>query len=214
MPDAAQVARFSESWLPYAQNVGAATGVSPSIILAQWGMESAYGTNAGSRFNNVAGMTRNGVPGDWQQFGTQGEFADAFSALLRRNYPQAVGSGDDLGAYASGLSHGITGSYFGGQSADSYAAAVAGAQSAQGAGGGGIGSRLMDGLRWLTQTVPAGQTTPLVTAPSDAAKADAVSAGFLPFVANVGMITIGGLVVVAVLALGAAGAGRAVKGAV
>lgn len=132
MATAAQVQAFASSWAPYAVSVGQRIGVDPNILLAQWGMESGYGTNSGSRQNNVAGITRDGVPGHWASYGSQQDFADAFTSLVQRMYPNAVNTGSDVNAYTQGLASGRSGSYFGTQSAASYAAAVQGGESAIG----------------------------------------------------------------------------------
>lgn len=131
MASAEQQAAFTSSWAPYANQVGAQTGVAPRLILAQWAAESGYGTQTSAGANNPGNLSTNGVEGNWQGFSSQQSFADAYSGLLQRNYPGALNTGDNASAFAAGLGTGNTGSYYGAQSPSSYASLLQGVEGNQ-----------------------------------------------------------------------------------
>ena len=128
MATVAQIGAFENSWLDYAVKVGNDLGISPGVILAQWGLESGYGTNSLSASNNVGSITTGA--GAFASYSSPAEFATAFETLIKSRYPQAIGTGSDVASYANALGNGTIGSYFGSQSADSYAAGIQGAETA------------------------------------------------------------------------------------
>lgn len=216
MASDAQVAAFASAWAPYAAQVGQSRGIDPNVLLAQWGMESDYGTNRGSQQNNVAGVTANGVPGQWASYSSPQAFSDAFSDLLARNYSGTTGTGSNTMDYVQALGSGRIGSYYGSQSADSYAAALQGAANRiagvapDAVASADSGSWFGNAMRWLTAAPPAGQTTPLVTLPSDKAGADKVAATLPALTANIAVVALGAALVVVIVAAGALGRGPAV----
>lgn len=106
--NAAQAAFYSD-WSPYAAQAGQALGVDPSVVLAQWALESGYGAHQPGSYN-VGGI---GGPGNWQSYSSPQDFANAYVSLIQTGYPCALNTGSDAMRFAQGLGSGAGGSYFG-----------------------------------------------------------------------------------------------------
>ena len=122
-----QITAFYDSMSGLAQQAGAALGVDPAVILAQWANESAYGTsNLATKNNNFAGITQKGVEGQWASYSSPTQFEQAYVSLIQRNFPAAENTGANTQAFVTGLTKGPGGaSYIGTESADSYASKLA-----------------------------------------------------------------------------------------
>jgi hypothetical protein len=116
------VKMFTEEYSPIAVQVSKQTGIAPSVLLAQWGMESDYGRKPVGHFNfgNIKDMSGTGKEAvdnktkskdKYLNFESPEAFGDYYSHMMRRLYPKALNSGADISKYAEGLRNGVKGSY-------------------------------------------------------------------------------------------------------
>ena len=116
------VKMFAEEYAPIAVQVSQKTGIAPSVLLAQWGMETDYGRKTVGHFNfgNIKDMSGAGTPATDNQTGSRDKyvnfespeaFGDYYSHMMRRLYPNALNAGTDISKYAEGLRTGVKGSY-------------------------------------------------------------------------------------------------------
>jgi len=117
------VKMFTEEYSPIAVQVSKQTGIAPSVLLAQWGMESEYGRKPVGQFNfgNVKDLSGTGNVGvdnktkskdKYLNFESPEAFGDYYANLMRRLYPNALNTGSDVSKYTEGLRSGVKGSYF------------------------------------------------------------------------------------------------------
>ena len=117
------VKMFTEEYGPVAVQVSQKTGIAPSVLLAQWGMESDYGRRPVGDFNlgNIKDMSGGGREGKDNKTGSKDKyinfespeaFGDYYSHFIRRLYPNALNAGSDVSKYSQGLNTGVKGSYF------------------------------------------------------------------------------------------------------
>jgi len=117
------VKMFAEEYGPIAEQVSKQTGIAPSVLLAQWGMESEYGRKPVGQFNfgNVKDLSGTGNVGvdnktkskdKYLNFESPEAFGDYYANLMRRLYPNALNTGSDVSKYTEGLRSGVKGSYF------------------------------------------------------------------------------------------------------
>jgi len=117
------VKMFAEEYGPVAVQVSQKTGIAPSVLLAQWGMESNYGRSPVGHFNlgNIKDMSGGGREGKDNKTGSKDKyinfespeaFGDYYSHFIRRLYPNALNAGTDISKYSQGLNTGVKGSYF------------------------------------------------------------------------------------------------------
>jgi D-alanyl-D-alanine carboxypeptidase/Mannosyl-glycoprotein endo-beta-N-acetylglucosaminidase len=100
-----QQQQFATAMLPYAQRVSQATGVSPQVIMAQWGNESGWGTSPAAKQNNFAGIKN--PQGGYATFNNPNDFADSYIQTLQKpQYAGAVNTGADANAFVKGLKSG------------------------------------------------------------------------------------------------------------
>ena len=116
------VKMFTEEYGPIAVQVSRQTGIAPSVLLAQWGMESDYGRKPVGHFNlgNIKDMSGGGTQATdnktkskdkYVNFESPEAFGDYYAHMMRRLYPNTLNTGTDIGKYAEGLRTGIKGSY-------------------------------------------------------------------------------------------------------
>ena len=116
------VKMFTEEYTPIAQQVSKQIGVSPSILLAQWGMETDYGRKVPGHFNfgNIKDMSGAGTSAvdnktkskdNYVNFESPEAFGDYYAHMMRRLYPKALNTGDDITKYSEGLRTGVNGAY-------------------------------------------------------------------------------------------------------
>jgi len=116
------VKMFVDEYTPIAVQVSKQTGISPSVLLAQWGMESNYGRsvpgahNLGNIKDNsgrgaAATDSKTGSRDKYLNFESPEAFGDYYAHLMRRLYPNALNAGADVSKYAEGLRTGKAGSY-------------------------------------------------------------------------------------------------------
>jgi len=116
------VKMFIEEYSPIAVQVSKQTGIAPSVLLAQWGMESNYGRSPVGHFNfgNIKDMSGSGTEATdnktkskdkYVNFESPEAFGDYYAHMMRRLYPQTLNSGTNVTKYAEGLRNGVKGSY-------------------------------------------------------------------------------------------------------
>jgi hypothetical protein len=116
------VKMFTEEYAPIALQVSQQTGIAPSILLAQWGMESDYGRKPVGHFNfaNIKDMSGAGNEATdnktkskdkYVNFESPEAFGDYYAHMMRRLYPKALNSGNNIEQYAEGLRSGEKGAY-------------------------------------------------------------------------------------------------------
>lgn len=116
------VKMFTDEYGPIAVQVSRQTGIAPSVLLAQWGMESDYGRKPVGHFNfgNIKDMSGTGTQATdnktkskdkYLNFESPEAFGDYYAHMMRRLYPNALNSGADISKYAEGLRTGVKGSY-------------------------------------------------------------------------------------------------------
>ena len=116
------VKMFTEEYAPIAVQVSKQTGIAPSVLLAQWGMESNYGRKPTGHFNfgNIKDLSGTGKEATdnktksvdkYLNFESPEAFGDYYANMMRRLYPKALNSGADIEKYAEGLRAGVKGSY-------------------------------------------------------------------------------------------------------
>jgi len=113
---------FVDQYGPVAVDVGKQLGVDPSILLAQWGLESRFGESTVGQFNvgNIKDFSNKGPKGfdkieksnsAYREYDSPEEFGKDYAELIKRNFPKAIGAGADVDTFASGLQNGRFGSY-------------------------------------------------------------------------------------------------------
>jgi len=116
------VKMFIEEYTPIAIQVSKKTGIAPSVLLAQWGMETGYGRSVPGHFNlgnikdNYGGGTeaidnKTGSKDKYINFESPEAFGDYYANMMRRIYPEVINVGSDITKYAQGLKNGVYGSY-------------------------------------------------------------------------------------------------------
>jgi hypothetical protein len=113
---------FAMQYKDLAEKVGAELGVDPGIIIAQWGMETGWGKKTVGQYNfgNIKDVTGKGPKAydkkeksrdSYKSYESPDEFAADYSALIKRNFPNAIGAGADIKAFSAGLQSGRKGAY-------------------------------------------------------------------------------------------------------
>lgn len=129
------VKMFVEEYSPIAVQVSKQTGIAPSVLMAQWGMETDYGRKVQGHFNfgNIKDVSGGGKEAKDNQTGSVDKyvnfespeaFGDYYAHMMRRLYPKALNTGDDISKYAQGLKEGVQGPY---AEAENYEDAIRGA---------------------------------------------------------------------------------------
>jgi hypothetical protein len=117
------IEQFIATYGPVAVQVANEINVDPNVLLSQWGMESRWGQSVPASFN-VGGIkdfsgtgekgkdNKTGSVDKYVKFEDPEVFGMYYADMIKRNFPKAVGTGDDVGAFSRGLSEGKRGSYF------------------------------------------------------------------------------------------------------
>lgn len=118
------VNNFVATYGPVAQQVSQEIGVDPNVLLGQWGLESRWGQSIPAS-HNIAGIknfsgagkeakdNKTGSKDKYVQFEDPEVFGMYYADMIKKNFPKAVNTGPDIGAFTRGLSSGVKGSYFG-----------------------------------------------------------------------------------------------------
>jgi hypothetical protein len=120
------IEEFISTYGPVAQQVSKQINVDPNLLLSQWGLESRWGqSEMAKKYFNLGGIkdfsgkgheakdNKTGSIDKYEKFEDPEIFGMFYADLIKRNFPLAVNTGDDLGAFTRGLASGKKGSYFG-----------------------------------------------------------------------------------------------------
>lgn len=106
---------FRDQYQGAATVAGNALGVSPDVLLSQWGLETGWGKSVIPGTNNLGNIkdfsgggvpatdNMNGSKDKYRAYNTAEEFAADYVGLIKRKYPAAVGAGNDPTKFASAL---------------------------------------------------------------------------------------------------------------
>lgn len=111
------VTEFVTTYMPVAQRAAAQLGVDPSLLLAQWGLETGWGKSILPGTHNLGNITDPSGRGvtaldagnrrNFKIYKDYEDFADSYARLIQgKRYASAVGTGSDIHAYASALKAG------------------------------------------------------------------------------------------------------------
>jgi hypothetical protein len=112
MPD---IQGFIQQYAPIAASVGQRIGVSPDVLLGQWGLETGWGKSVIPGTNNLGNIKGPGVSATDNQTGSNDQyrayaspqaFGNDFANLIGSNYKAALGTGSDAAAYGKALKAG------------------------------------------------------------------------------------------------------------
>jgi len=119
------VEQFIATYGPIAQQVSKEINVDPNVLLGQWGLESRWGqTEMAKKYHNLGGIkdfsgagfeakdNKTGSKDKYVQFEDPEVFGMYYVDQIKRNFPNAVNTGPDAGAFTRGLASGKKGSYF------------------------------------------------------------------------------------------------------
>ena len=120
------IEKFIETYGPVAVQVSKEINVDPNVLLSQWGLESRWGqTEMASKYHNLGGIkdfsgtgleakdNKTGSMDKYVKFEDPEIFGMYYVDQIKRNFPQAINTGPDVGAFTRGLASGKRGSYFG-----------------------------------------------------------------------------------------------------
>jgi len=119
------IEQFITTYGPVAQQVSKEINVDPNVLLSQWGLESRWGQSEMAKtHNNVGGIkdfsghgheakdNKTGSTDKYVKFEDPEVFGMYYADQIKRNFPLAVNTGPDIGAFTRGLASGKKGSYF------------------------------------------------------------------------------------------------------
>jgi len=136
------IEQFVETYGPVAVQVSKEINVDPNLLLGQWGSESRWGqTDMAKKHHNLGGIkdfsgsgfeakdNKTGSIDKYVKFEDPEVFGMYYADQIKRNFPGAVNTGPDVGAFTRGLATGKNGSYFQ-VSPEEYQISLTSAQSA------------------------------------------------------------------------------------
>lgn len=106
---------FEQKYGSAAERAAKKLGVSKSLILAQWGVETGWGKSivpGTNNLGNIKDFSGGGVSATdnatgsfdrYRQFSSTDDFADSYADLIARKYPGAVNAGSNGAAFTKGL---------------------------------------------------------------------------------------------------------------
>jgi hypothetical protein len=120
------IEQFVATYGPVAVQVSKEINVDPNVLLSQWGLESRWGqTEMAKKYNNLGGIkdfsgkgleakdNKTGSIDKYVKFEDPEVFGMYYADQIKRNFPLAINTGPDVGAFTRGLASGKNGSYFG-----------------------------------------------------------------------------------------------------
>jgi flagellar protein FlgJ len=135
------IEQFIATYGPVAQQVSKEINVDPNVLLSQWGSESRWGqTDMAKKHHNLGGIkdfsgsgfeakdNKTGSIDKYVKFEDPEVFGMYYTDQIKRNFPGAINTGPDIGAFTRGLATGKNGSYFG-VTAKEYENSLTAAQS-------------------------------------------------------------------------------------
>jgi len=136
------IEQFVETYGPVAQQVSKQINVDPNVLLGQWGLESRWGqSEMAKKHYNVGGIkdfsghgheakdNKTGSVDKYVKFEDPEVFGMYYADQIKRNFPNALNTGPDAGAFTRGLANGKYGSYYGVPQSE-YLKSLTGAQAA------------------------------------------------------------------------------------
>jgi hypothetical protein len=119
------IEQFIATYGPVAQQVSKEINVDPNVLLSQWGLESRWGqTEMAKKYHNLGGIkdfsgagfeakdNKTGSKDKYVKFEDPEVFGMYYVDQIKRNFPNALNTGPDAGAFTRGLASGKRGSYF------------------------------------------------------------------------------------------------------
>jgi hypothetical protein len=106
---------FAETYAPFIQKVSDRIGVSPEVLTAQFGLETAWGKHiipGTNNLGNIKDFSGRGVPAtdsmtgsrdQYRAYSSPEQFANDYARLIETHYPNALNAGDDAAKFASAL---------------------------------------------------------------------------------------------------------------
>jgi hypothetical protein len=120
------VEQFITTYGPVAQQVSKEVNVDPNVLLSQWGLESRWcQSEMAKKHHNLGGIkdfsgtgfeakdNKTGSIDKYVMFEDPEVFGMYYADQIKRNFPLALNTGPDVGAFTRGLASGKRGSYFG-----------------------------------------------------------------------------------------------------
>ena len=101
---------FVDQYGALASSIGERIGVSPNILLGQWGLETGWGKSVIPGTNNLGNIksfdgsgvaatdNMTGSNDNYRQYGDSAGFGNGFASLLERRYKNAIGAGNGAGS--------------------------------------------------------------------------------------------------------------------
>ncbi|WP_186184476.1 glycoside hydrolase family 73 protein [Burkholderia gladioli] len=111
----ADILGFVQQYAPVAAAVGQRIGVSPDVLLGQWGLETGWGKSVVPGTNNLGNIKGPGVAAtdnqtgstdQYRAYATPAAFGSDFANLITGRYQDALGTGSDATAYGKALQSG------------------------------------------------------------------------------------------------------------
>lgn len=119
------IEQFITTYGPVAQQVSKEINVDPNVLLSQWGLESRWGQSEMAKtHNNVGGIkdfsgrgfeakdNKTGSVDKYVKFEDPEVFGMYYVDQIKRNFPLAINTGTDIGAFSRALASGKKGSYY------------------------------------------------------------------------------------------------------
>ena len=119
------IEQFIATYGPVAVQVSKEINVDPNVLLSQWGLESRWGqTEMAKKYHNLGGIkdfsgngleakdNKTGSVDKYVKFEDPEVFGMYYVDQIKRNFPNALNTGPDAGAFTRGLASGKRGSYF------------------------------------------------------------------------------------------------------
>ena len=114
---------FATKYRNAAVIAGQELGVDPGLIISQWGLETGWGKSiipGTNNLGNIKDFSGKGVKAydkaeksndRYRQYDSPEAFAKDYASLIKRKYPEAVGTGGDAKKFVAGLGAGKPGGY-------------------------------------------------------------------------------------------------------
>lgn len=119
----ATVADFKKKYGKAAEAAAKELGVSPSFLLGQAGLETGWGAHIVPNTHNLGNIkdfsgggveatdNQTGKKARYRQYASDEAYFKDFAAQIKRNWPDAVGAGDNVEKWTRGLERGRNGAY-------------------------------------------------------------------------------------------------------
>jgi hypothetical protein len=117
-PKTASPKEFADTYAPFIQKAADRIGVSPTVLTAQFGLETGWGKHiipGTNNLGNIKDFSGRGIPATdsmtgsldkYRAYDSPDQFAEDYARLIERRYPNALNSGGDAIKFASALKAG------------------------------------------------------------------------------------------------------------